>query len=89
LGVNTADRIWSFYDLEPLDDSSKLPSSISLHLGVTHRWQDEGGRGLRETEKKTSRKMLAWLKRSYLLMIPITLGSGKGRESGVLLGDKW
>jgi hypothetical protein len=36
LGVNTVDRIRSFYGLEPLDDSSKLASSGSHHLRVTH-----------------------------------------------------
>jgi hypothetical protein len=36
LGVNTVDWIRSLYNLEPLDNSSKLPSSRSHHLGVTH-----------------------------------------------------
>jgi hypothetical protein len=40
------------------------------------------------TEKETSRKMLAKLKRSNLLMTPMTLSSGKGRKSKVLLVDK-
>jgi hypothetical protein len=40
-------------------------------------------RKLRVTEKESSRKIVA------LGMISMTLSSGKGRTSGVLLVDKW
>jgi hypothetical protein len=40
------------------------------------------------TEKETSRKMLARLKKSNLLMTPMALSIGKGRKSKVLLVDK-
>jgi hypothetical protein len=43
---------------------------------------------LRVTEKDTIRKMLAKIMRSNLLMIAMTLHSGKGRKSESLLVDK-